>query len=204
MNKLSVLLFLVVLSNTSLIAQEHIILYNDVPMKVELIDGEIKTILGEAPSNYMAGYEMPTKIRSIAPKVRSINSSNEFVKAEQEEPFSENIISEPSRKNITIDQLSNEFVTLYFDSNHAKLSQNTLVSLDEAAQKIQNGDQSEVLLVGYSVTGRPTTKVLANKRLKAAKTYLVSKGVPFAKIHDDLQITDNDLKDTLYLSFVNL
>ncbi len=150
--------------------KEKIILYNSQPIKVELAGDKIKSFIGPAPANYMAGYELDN-----TKKVMPLPSSKPNA-----------IVSETLVKG-SYAIVSNEKVMLNFQPGFATLDRAMIIKLNEVASHLKSNSNLSVLLTSHFIDDNSTMSKLSNNRLGAATAYLKIKGVPLNRIRIETQ-----------------
>ncbi|MEE9439441.1 MAG: hypothetical protein V3V14_10610 [Saprospiraceae bacterium] len=141
--------------------KQSVILYNSVPINVNLTsDGDI-AIFGNVVKDYMQGYEL----KPVA-EIKGLDFQQiKFVSA---------------TKNAGYSILSAERILLNYKPNIATLDKSILTKLNLIAARLKTEPITRVLITGHYVSGN-NLKVISN-RVKSIKTYLKIKGVDLSKI----------------------
>lgn len=140
--------------------KKAVILYNVVPLEVELSnDGTILSVNGRA-DEYFTGYKLIRVNQYLDP---SFANNSEFFKPAEDYAVTTKVYNLDFREELAI------------------LNRNSIANLDEiVSQIIYNADQN-VMLTPYSVT-TTEEKILLENRLKSVLMYLEVKGISKGKI----------------------
>jgi hypothetical protein len=136
-------------------SKKTVILYNVVPLSVELVsDGTIKTIYGRA-DHYFAGYQL----------VKTENYFSDASETVKEEEYKDVIVS----TNIKY---------LKFDDQVATLNKTTLAELDRIKHVLFTNPQKKIMLTSYNINNaNKRESILLKNRLASCLSYLDIMGV---------------------------
>tara|TARA_R110000737_G_scaffold350480_2_gene389616 strand:+ start:291 stop:872 length:582 start_codon:yes stop_codon:yes gene_type:complete len=176
--------------------KEKIILYNSQPIKVELVGDRILSFVGEAPVDYMKGYNLePThKIKPviIAPTQNAV-IQNAAVQNE--------VVQTDEVVNGSYAIVSNEKVLLNYKSGFATLDRAMINKLNEIAIYLKSDTGINVLFTSHHVSDNATSSKLAENRLGAAVAYLKIKGISLDRIKTDTQ-KSSGLTDVIAVNYL--
>lgn len=152
-----------------------VILYNLVPLRVDLdSDGSIKQMYG-ADYNFLKGYKV------VRPKL---------------EANADNYSADP--KGLFV--VATENFDISFSSNNAILSKASIENLDKTADEAFFNEH-KVLIHPYKESGSNSSKTLLKNRLNAVLIYLELKGIPKEKIIISVDPVDQ-VDESIKISFV--
>lgn len=176
--------------------KEKIILYNSQPVKVELVGDRIKSFVGEAPANYMDGYnlEQTHKIKpTIITPTQIVVVQNEVLQGEAMQK--EDVV------NGSYAIVSNEKIILNYKSGFATLDKAMINKLNEISLYLKSNTGINVLLTSHHISDNATGSKLAENRLGAAVAYLKIKGISLNRIKTDTQ-KRSGLKDVIAVNYL--
>jgi len=163
--------------------EPSVILYNSQPVEVELSSsGQILTFYGLL-SNYMDAYIDVAPIATVQPTVVS-----------DIDPFFTN-----TSKNAEYDVVSNERLTLNFDSGFATLSDESIRTLNTIPSRLRSSEYTKVIVTAY--TGTDSNEKLIENRLKSALQYLMIKGVEESQVRTEI-LEGQALSDKLTINYI--
>ncbi len=147
---------LILLSAQGQDSKKTVILYNVVPLSVELLkDGTIKSIYGKA-DHYFKGYQI----------------------VKRESSFSENADNQnfASINNDVV--VSTDITRLIFDNQLAVLNQGTIAGLDKIKQDLFLNPSKKIMLTSYTIDqSNKRESILLQNRLASCLSYLEIMGV---------------------------
>jgi len=162
--------------------KQSVILYNSLPVKVELSEkGTIDAFIGAVPG-YMDGYDISVQPIEVAP-------------TKVEEP-----ILPASTRNADYAVVSVEKEELRYKPNFATLDKSVISKLNAIAARLKADPNAKILLTAYT-TDKTNTKLTKN-RLDSAITYLGIKGILSYRIQTDIQQSEA-LLDVINVNYLN-
>lgn len=178
---------LFVVSSTSS-QEDKVILYNSTPVKVQLAGDKIAAFVGEAPADYMQGYDLatPNKIRLKSPHTPIVSESDG---------------SEGNLVNGQYKVMSNERILLNYKMGYATLDKAIINALDEVALRLKADPDGLVLLTAHSKEDSSDATTLSSNRLSSAQTYLKIKGISLDRIQTE-SVAGVNLTDVVSINFM--
>ena len=166
-------------------SNEKVILYNSQPVLVDLEGDKIKSFIGEAPSDYMAGYDVTqrqvTNPSAITP-IQKVITSESFTNAEYA-------------------VMSNEKVHLNYKSGYATLDKAMINKLNDIATFLKSEPNTKVLLTSHLSSNTLKESKLSDNRLGAATAYLKIKGISLDRIQTETQ-NQSGLVDLIAVNYL--
>lgn len=141
-------------------SKKAIILYNVVPLEVELSnDGTILSVNGRA-DEYFTGYKLVRVNQYLDP---AIANASEFLKPAEDYTVTPKVYNIDFREDLAI------------------LNRTSIANLDEVVSQIIYNSEQNVMLTPYAANSAEE-KILLENRLKAVLMYLEVKGISKGKI----------------------
>jgi hypothetical protein len=175
---LCLILFLPILVSAQENLQNTVILYNVVPLRVDLnADGTIQKVYGE-DNTFLKGYNVVRRRPKV--EINSDNYSNDLT----------NFVS-----------LATENFDLIFDQNKAILNQSIVNNLDKASENLFFESERKMVLSTYKVGDDAVSRKLYKNRINGLLAYLDIKGIKKERIVISLDELTNAIEG-FKISFV--
>lgn len=163
---------------------EKVILYNRLPVKVELADDKIVSFIGEAPSDYMNGYDLTSKNTIVV-----------------DSKVTTQPVFNVSEKNAEYSILGTERIFLMYRPGFAILDKAIITELNMIASILKLDYEAKILLTAHVANESATSDKLSKNRLDAALSYLKVKGIGPDRVKIEI-LSGVELVDKVAISFL--